>query len=333
MKTISRIDLRNKLARNEIARVYLLFGAESYLRNLAAKAIAEKALAETGINEFNYENLSLGETALSGVLQHARQPSMMSDKRVLRVSDVHRLVEDDEVALKSYLENPSTSSILIFLAGDLDKRRRISKLLLEKSVAVEFSPLGDSELLDWGRRELKQLGSVCDERVLTEIAELTGNNASRFTNELRKLSTAVYPDKVITSEVVQSLVPSSNKLDNFKLADSLVQKSRRTALKLLKKIFDDGEEAPVILGMIGMTFHRLYRVKALMKNGASDAEVSRTINVKFGLQPSFLSAARRADESFLARALNRIAETDVAIKTSRGEPRILVEVLVIELTA
>jgi DNA polymerase-3 subunit delta len=235
--------------------------------------------------------------------------------------------------LKSFLENPSPTSVVIFVADELDRRRRISKLLLEKCTVVEFKPLEEFELRDWARRELKKQDVICDENVLSEIVKLTGSDVARLTNELRKLAAAALPDKVITAELVRELVPDVSELDNFALANALAEKSRRRSLRLLKKILDDGKEPVVIVGLIGNTYHRLYKAKEQMRQEAGENEVSRTTNVRSREQPEFLAAARRADEKYLSNALRRIAETDHAIKTSKAPPDILVEMLVAELTA
>ena len=53
----------------------------------------------------------------------------------------------------------------------------------------------------------------------------------------------------------------------------------------------------------------------------------------FSKQEEFLAAARRADENNLAQIMRRLAETDLAIKTSKATPRLQIEMLVAELTA
>jgi hypothetical protein len=53
MVVLTREDLRNQLKKREIAPVYLLFGAETYLRDLAAKTIADFVFVENSLREFN----------------------------------------------------------------------------------------------------------------------------------------------------------------------------------------------------------------------------------------------------------------------------------------
>lgn len=62
MNILTRDDLRNQLKKGEIAPLYLLFGAEKYLRNQAAKAITEKVLHDSPLREFNETEISLNDT-------------------------------------------------------------------------------------------------------------------------------------------------------------------------------------------------------------------------------------------------------------------------------
>ena len=59
MPVLSREDLRNQLKKREIVPVYLLFGAESYLRDLAAKTIADFVFGEGSLRDFNETEFSL----------------------------------------------------------------------------------------------------------------------------------------------------------------------------------------------------------------------------------------------------------------------------------
>ena len=59
MAVLTREDLRNQLKRREIAAVYLLFGPETHLRDLAAKTITDLAFAAGDLRDFNETTFSL----------------------------------------------------------------------------------------------------------------------------------------------------------------------------------------------------------------------------------------------------------------------------------
>lgn len=331
MNILTREDLWNQLKKGEVAPVYLLFGAEKYLRDLAAKAITDKVLRDAPLREFNETILSLNDTEFQHALSSAEQLPMISSRRVVRITEINKLKESDEDVLARYLARPAESSVVIFVADELDKRRRFAKNLLDNSVPVEFTLLSDAELLKWAKDRLKEFGAQADDLALRQLVALVGNNVLRLTNEVEKLAVAALPDSIITFDLVEQLVPNSRELSNFELTDYLLSKNRRRALQILQKILDDGAEPLMLLGLISYNFHRLSLAKELMRQGVERSEVARTMRLPYGKQEDFLASARRADAEKLAWILRRIAETDLAIKTSKATPRLQIEMLVSEL--
>lgn len=334
MSQLTREDLRKQLKADEIAPVYLLFGAETYLRDAAAKAITEKVLKDVPLREFNETSFSLASTDVQQALASAEQLPMIAQRRVVRIADLDKLQrESDEAVLMRYVERPAETSTVILLASDLDKRRKLSKFLLENCLSIEFAELTEDELLRWARGILRDLQTEADEKTLTHLIGLAGNDVRVVTNELNKLATAALPTGKITFELVDELVQNSRELSNFELTDYLIAKNRRRALQILAKILDDGAEPLMLLGLIASNYHRLAWAKEAMGRGADREEVFRTIKLPFSKREEFLATARRADAQNLARSLERIALTDVNIKQSQATPRLQIEMLVCELTA
>lgn len=342
MNVLSRDDLRNQLKKREFAPVYLLFGAETYLRDLAAKTITDLILADSTLREFNETEFSLGNfEQLQFALASAEQLPMISSHRVILITNVvvsansnkDTLREEDEDILIKYLNHPAKTSVVIFLADEIDKRRKISKILLANCVAVEFTELNDNELISWANSKIKELNIEADERALRHLVGLVGNNVRRLTTEIEKLAVAALPDTLITFELVESLVPNSRELSNFELTDYLLSKNKFKALEILKKILDDGAEPLMLLGLIAGNFHRLLLSKELMRQGVERREVARIMKLPYAKQEDFLATARRADTGELTKILQKLSETDLAIKTSKGTPRLQIEMLVCELAA
>ncbi|MEQ1645488.1 MAG: DNA polymerase III subunit delta, partial [Pyrinomonadaceae bacterium] len=168
--------------------------------------------------------------------------------------------------------------------------------------------------------------------LLTQI----GPNVSRLTNEINKLAAAALPNKQITAELITALVPNTREISNFDLTDHLVAGRGDKALASLKKILDDGGEPLALLGLISYNYRRLLMVKDMMDRGVPRVEVAKIAKLRYNDQESFLTSARRASLSKLTHAINRIAATDLAIKTSIGGSgpagaRIQIELLVCEL--
>jgi DNA polymerase-3 subunit delta len=338
MGTITREELWRRLKGGQVEPLYLLFGPEDYLRDAAARAVTEAALKGAALREFNESSFSLTSADVQHAIAAAEQLPMLAARRVVRVTDFNRLREEDEETLARYVARPAESSVVIFVADELDKRRRLSKTLMQACTSVEFAPLEDRELAAWARDRLKHLGATADERTLRHVVALVGASVRQLATELEKLATAALPGGYISIEMVDALVGRSRELSNFDLTDQLIARDRRRALDTLRKLLDDGAEPIALVGLLASNFHRLALAKDLMSRGAPNDEVFRLVPMPQGKRADFLATARRADSEELARRIRRIAEADLAIKTSLGGggdrgARVQLEMLVCELSA
>ena len=341
----SRVQLRDQLTRREIAPVYLLFGPETSLRDRAAKFIANRSFAEGDFRDFNDTSFSLNnDGSLERGLAAAEQMPMMASRRVIRITDVRisatgfrdTITENDEPVLSAYLSNPSPNSVVIFVADELNGVRKMGKFLREKTHAVEFARLDDDQLAKWARDKVREANSEIDETTFRYLLSRIGSDVSRLTNEINKLSAAALPGKTITLELIDALVPNTREITNFALTDHLVAGRKKQALNVLQKILDDGAEPLALLGLISYNYRRLLMAKDMMSRGVERREVANIVKLRYNDQEPFLAAARKADMRNLTRAIQLLAKTDLAIKTSQGGSgpsgaRIQIEMLVCEL--
>ncbi len=277
MPVFTRDNLREQLKRLEIAPVYVLFGAETYLRDKAAKYIADLCFNEGEMRDFNETEFSLDVSDnIKSAFSAAEQLPMMAAKRVVRITDVRvstsamkdTLKEDAEQIVAEYLKRPSQSSVVIFVADELNGTRKLAKLLTGNSIAVEFKRLDDQGLRKWASDHIRDAGSEADEQTIQQLVNMAGDDVRRLTNEIEKLSAAALPGKLITKGLVDSLVPNSRELSNFGLTDNLVAGRNSEAIRVLQKILDDGTEPLALLGLISSNYRRLFIAKEMFAHGS-----------------------------------------------------------------
>jgi DNA polymerase-3 subunit delta len=329
MKTLTRTDLDRSL-REGVKPLYLLVGAESYLRGVAADDIANAALSETLLREFNETSFSLLTDAVQSAVAAAEQLPMMSNRLVVKIRDFAKLRDAEEQILIAYLKNPAPSTVMIFIADDLDKRKALSKALLDFCTVVDFPPVKDAEAKAWCRTRLKELKTTADEQVLSEIVRLVGTDVQTLYTELDKLASAAIETRKITLELVDDLIGRSRELSNFELSDHLLANNRKRALETLYRLLDDGAEPVMLVGLIASNYHRLALGKYLLARGGP-AEVFRNVSLPPFKRDSYLATLQRSDAAKIARGIQLIAAADLAIKTSQATPKLQLEMLVCEL--
>jgi DNA polymerase III subunit delta len=330
MKTLSRTELERSL-REELRPLYLLLGVEVYLRRVAAQSITDAALSRTLVREFNESSFSLLSDPIQAAIAAAEQLPMMSDRRVVRIRDFAKLRDADEDILIHYLNNPAPSTVMILVAGELDKRKKSTKVLLDACTVVEFSPLKDAEAKAWAKTHLKALQVTADDQVLSEVVRLVGTDVQTLSTELDKLASAAAPTGRITSALVDELIGRTRELSNFELGDHLLSGNRKRALETLHRLLEDGAEPVMLVGLIAGNYHRLALGKHLLARGGRE-EVFRNISLPPFKRDSYITTLQRSTAAKIARGVQLTAATDLAIKTSQATPRLQLELLVCELT-
>lgn len=337
MTTLSRLELDRSLASGRLQSLYLLVGCESYLRDSAACSVSDVALSGSLLREFNESAFSLLSDSAMAAIAAAEQLPMMSERRVVRIKDFAKLRETDEEIIIRYLDRPLDSTVLVFVADDLDKRKKLTKALLATCAVVEFLAVKDAEAKAWARTRLKELKTTADDRVLSEVIRLVGTNLQTLRSELDKLAAAAIETRQITMELVDQLIARSRELSNFDLGDQLIAGDRRRALETLHRLLEDDVAPVMLLGLIAGNYHRLALAKELLKRGARD-EVYRLIYGPPAKRDAFMNTLQRSEATKIARGIQLIAAADLAIKSSLGGggpkgARLQLEVLVCELAA
>jgi DNA polymerase III subunit delta len=339
----TRQDLRNQLKHKEIAPAYVVYGPETFLRDLAAKTIAERSFGDGDFRDFNDVRFRLGTgVSLQEAIAAAEQLPMMSTRRVVTVNEVRisaaaardTIKEEHESLLSEYLAKPPDTSVLILVADEFNRSRKMAKLLEKHAYVVEFAPMSDAELASWVVARFGEAGVFADTATAMAIVARTGSDVRRVNNEVAKLATAALPDSVVTTQMIEDLVPMSRETDGFEFAGHILAGRSRETLTALRKTLDDGTEPLQVLGAVSYTFRRLLMTKDMMSRDVDRREIAAAIKGRYSEHEPLFAAARRAKTADLARAVKRIAETDVAIKTSLGGSnagRLQLEILVCEL--
>ena len=330
MKTLTRAQLEGSL-KADIKPLYLLLGCESYLRGVAAQAIADAALNDSPLREFNEMSFTLLNDDIRSAVAAAEQLPMMSTRRVVKIRDFTKIRVDDEQVLIAYLENPVPSTVMILVADDLDKRKASSKALLDSCVVVDFSPIKDAEAKAWCKTRLKELKASADDQVLSEVIRLVGTDVQTLSTEIDKLAAAAIGSKSISMELVDDLIGRSRELSNFELGDHLMANNRKRALETLHRLLDDGAEPVMLIGLIASNYRKLALGKYVLALGGGRDEVFRNVALPPFKRDSFLATVQRSDATKIAKGLQLLAAADLAIKTSQATPQLQLEMLVCEL--
>lgn len=239
----------------------------------------------------------------------------------------------EEGVWSAYFDAPSDSAILVFLAGEsIDRRTRLYKQIDQRGRAVECAPLRrQRDVIAWLRARAADRGLRLSEDAAAQLAMSVAGGLRGLATELDKLATFVGAGGTIDREVVAALVPRTAEVRIFDLIDAVAEGRQRQAIDLLSEALSQGEQPLRVTALLARQFRLAIQARVMVDDGANSSRVAEGLGLHPFVAEKLVKQCRRFSRDGLCRALELLLEADIAIKTGRRDPRLALEVLVIEL--
>ncbi|MDB5011585.1 MAG: polymerase subunit delta [Mucilaginibacter sp.] len=244
-------DLKNR----KYKPIYLLHGEEPYFIDQVSNYVEDHLLsdAEKG---FNQTVLYGKDTDVMTVLNASKRYPMMADYQVVLVKEAQEMKwgseSDDKKSINpllSYLENPLSSTILVFCYkyGKFDKRKKTYKAIEKSGLVFESSPLYDSKIPAWVEGYLTEKAYKISQQAALMLAEYLGNDLSKIANELDKLMLNVAKGEEITLKHIQDNIGISKEYNVFELQSALGKKDVFKVNQIINYFEANPKANPIVL--------------------------------------------------------------------------------------
>jgi len=328
--TLTYEALKKQVADRHLAPLYLFAGSDVQLMSRMVDAV--EATVDPDDRVFAVERVHAGEAggAPVDIVAAARTLPMLGDRRIVIVLRAERLLkpkragrasEDDDEAtadetdgpvdagpLEDYIASPSSSTTLVFVASDFDRGRRLTKRLVEKALVTVFDGNetddpragANANLGNVLRGTLAREGRSIDRDAGMMLVARAGGDVSKLRDDIERLVLFVGDRKRITEDdVMEVAAERSGSDDVWAMVNAIAAGNAAAALAEAGRRFDQGDSPHAMVGQLR------WWVSAKLAD---------------------------ADPRRVRRALDAVLRTDMALKSSGIDDRVLVERLVVELT-
>jgi DNA polymerase-3 subunit delta len=161
---------------------------------------------------------------------------------------------------------------LIFTAEDVDKRKKLYKIIAELGVVLHFGEVkNETARKETLQRQAQQLldgyGKKLSPAAWVALGKKTGFDLRRSMSELEKLVSFVGERKTVEKEDVEEAVGRTKEDEVFALTASLSEKNQLAALDALKNLLDQGIHHLIILTMMVREIRLLLQARLLVDSG------------------------------------------------------------------
>ncbi len=234
---------------------YTFVGDKDYIKKEISK-ISKK------FNEENIVNYDLSEVDIATVLQDLDTVSLFGDKLVICIN-IDSLEDTD--LLNKYLDHPSTNILILVSYKELDKRKKITKLLQDKTKYKEFLEYDVFSIIKDNLEDFKMSNMT-----INLLVNYCNNNVNRIENELEKLKVYKIKEKEITTEDVELLVKKSLDATIFNLIDAINVGTVERIFKIYNNLLEEGETEEKIMYTIANHYRLLFQIREKLNDKKDD---------------------------------------------------------------
>lgn len=312
--------------------VYVVIGDDDQEKSMLAQLASE--VVDEELRAFNVERMYGTDktTTAEAIVEAARVLPMLGDRRAVVVLRADRLLKparkkaDDEAeeqgdaepalsadALLAYVTKPEPMTTLVLVADDIDRSRKLGKALVKQASIVECWGLKPGKEVKgwdlpqvaraaqaWVKKQAAEAGKQVDASGAALLAERAGTDITRLRGDWQRLLLYVGERQKITREDVAEVASPETSQDDWAVTNAIERGDAATALRQLALAFDAGAAPQMMIGQLG------WWVRSKLP----------------GIAPGRVKAA-----------VDALLRTDLDLKSSIGEPRVLLERLVVELAA
>jgi DNA polymerase III subunit delta len=324
MALLTQAEFDQEIKKGVFRMVYFLHGPEEFLRRQALNLLRRSVLTGETFS-FNYAEFSLRTASIMEVLGSAQTFPFGSPWRLVIAGDLEALPPDGQNDLAAYLDRPFHKAVLVLHAAELDRRTSFYKALREKTCVVEFPALKGAALQKWTAEYIRSRKLRMSAQSLRKLVELAGADLQSIAGEVEKLCLYAGEETSIPDSVVEELLLTSRQRGIFELTGAIGRKDRRAALMLLANLMESGEAPLSILAMIARHYRQLFVAKDLLEAGKPLGEIASAAQIPPFVLDEFVRQARTTDWQTARKTYTRLADIDNRIKSSRAEPRTILE--------
>ena len=314
------IELKSSLKKG-VKNAYLISGDDRYLCYDALKKI-ESAL--------NISILDMNSVTISGESSSAKE--IIESANLYPFGDLYRLVvvknfnpskdKSSYETIQNYLNNPLSSTILVFFCSDGAEFFKGMKNL----ETIDCSKIDAKTIAIYVKNFLAKQEISSNDDVIDKLILYCNFDMARITSELEKLSAYVLDTKVLTTDVVEKNVTQDREFQVFQLAEFIAKGDADNANKLIDSIMTKAGMGFTILSPLYNNYRRALFVA--VNKDKTPAELASLLSVKEFAIKMLKNQIMVFSTKQLKNIVDMIADFDRKIKVGEMKENIAIKTIV-----
>ena len=302
--------------------ILFLHGPDSYRLNERLSNLKQGFTKKYDKAGFNVAILDGADLTMADFRKAAFSSGLFAKKRLVVIKNIFSSKNPswyEELAGEIVKTNQDNILIVTSAALPKEKNNPLLKILKKADKTETFPLLKDGEVYRYILEAVKKRGAYMDNEAVSYLVEAVHSDLWRLNNELDKLTS--YKKRIAVKDV-DLFMDSPLDKNVFNFMDALSHKNTKQALKLLHDQLDSGAHELYLLTMLARQVKILLAVKETNGQGLM-------------LHPFVVKKALAQVSNFslpqLKNLFAKIIDIDNRLKSSRGTPKLLLDLFVVEM--
>jgi len=300
----------------------------SLVLDAVSKLLGELA----GDDPFAVEDTSEAEEPVAAAVDAARTPPFLADRRVVVLRDIGRFRADELVPLLAYLEDPSTTAVLVLVAGGGQTNAKLTAAVRKVGHVTDVTVPAGKGRGTWILDQLHDARVKLERAAIDQLNDHLGEDVGRLPGLLAMLTAAYGEGAKIGVDDLEPFLGQAGGVAPWDLTDAIDAGSTELAISQLHRMLAAGERHPLV---VMATLHRHY-ASMLRLDGSgvtNENEAAEVLGIKPYPAKKALTQSRKLGSAGLKRAIELLAGADLDLRGANAWPdELVLEVLVARLS-
>ena len=325
--------LNKEIREGVFHRVYLLCGAQAYLR-LQNRDRLRTALLGDG-DEMNVSAYSGMDVTAREVIDQAQTLPFFADRRVILLENsvfFSKKASAESDALAAFIPGIPETASLVFVEESPDKRKKLYKAIQKHGFILSCEDIPPQMLRQWTAGLFRKAGLSIDGAVLNRFLETAGEDMMNLRGEAEKLIGYCMGQGAVTEQDIQAICTPRIQDRIFEMISAVSRRRKEKALSIYMDLTALRTPSQVILTLLQREYSRLLQIREMQKARVPDSEIAKRVGLSpWILKKNYLPVTRDLDPARLERALQLCLQADQDYKSGRVNAEIAVQMTIIKL--
>jgi DNA polymerase-3 subunit delta len=328
---MTRAEFLKQVGEERLLSAYLFLGEERLFHEELLEAVLGKILPEVE-REFNWAKFDAAMVTAAELTANLETGSLFGNIRVILLNNYENASGEIETALLKGLNQLPQGVYLFVSALKLDGRKKASQELRKRIPVVDCNKLANADLPVWIKQRAKKMGLELSPEQARLVGERADGDLLRVRTELEKMAIFIGENSKITDAELEALLPEGAEPDIFGLIDAVAGRNPKLGIPRLEELLNSGENELKILATLSRQFRNIAAAVEAKKRGMTSRSLADFLGINPYVAEKSFNQARHFSLTELQKILNRLLQADYRIKTGRREPRLELEMAVVEIT-